>query len=60
MSSNESMQKQLDELIEATYKAGLLHGQGLLGTPQHREVSELSKKLYQQVLSLLRQNETNP
>ena len=49
------MNKLLDEFSEVTYKAGLLHGQGLLGTAQHRQAVERARELFQELARLLTQ-----
>lgn len=48
-----SIRPLVDDLVEVTYKAGLLQGKGGLGSTQHQQASERSKKLYQEILALL-------
>lgn len=50
------MEKILEELVEVTYRAGLLHGQGLLGSIQHKQATERSKQLFQELMQYLANN----
>lgn len=48
------MRKILEELIEVTYKAGYLHGKGLIGYPEQMTAARRSKELFQQLMEHLK------
>lgn len=53
MTRDEVIEK-IEELAAAAYKAGLLHGQGLIDTIQHRQAAERSKELFREITEYLK------